>query len=496
MAGTGAMGGLAHFLSAQKDAFLADVDSGRAQGWVVAMGNEAGGESVRRWNIADLTLADLDSLASSIAYSVLSSALLETKAIPLLLTPHDLMDLRPENLLVLDQTQIPLSNLLHLDTLPASLMPDASAAVRSPGVGLTNAKVEYALVDHNRLMPEFGPGKVVAVIDHHEDEHAHDDAPVKYVQVPTGSCASLVTKHFMRQWQAAIPAQGGAAPVPPELATLLLAAILIDTNGLKKGGKAVSTDYEAAHFLFPLSAYSRPSSSTSTGDDVAVALEVSEDSVPEALSDAAKELKAKKFDVSKLSTTQLLMRDYKDYSLPTSSQVFPSIQAGLATVPLALKEWLARDVVGGGGQTGWAGFLAESDAYMAKRGLDVLGVLTSFKSDKGKDKREAVLLVRYGLDGCAFADEETGQRVMDQLVAGFEADQVLLLENWKDKSQPAGAKRISRGALDSQHRFGVVWKQGNAEATRKQFAPVLVSHAAERRMMLISPKRHLVSALS
>lgn len=443
---------------------------------------------------SELTAADLDSLASSIAYAVLSSTLLETKAIPLVMTPHDLMDLRPENLLVLDQTRVPLSDLLHIDTLPASLTPDPSAAVQSPGVGLTNAKVEYALVDHNRLMPEFGPGKVVAVIDHHEDEHAHDDAPLKIIQVPTGSCASLVTKHFMRQWQAAIPAQGAAvSPVPPELATLLLAAILIDTNGLKKGGKAVPTDYEAAQFLFPLSAYAPVSTTSSDGKKPPVP-EVSPDQVPEALSDAAKVLKAKKFDVSKLSTTQLLMRDYKDYTFPTSSQVSPTIEAGLATVPLGLKDWLARENVG------WTGLLAESDAYMAKRGLDVLGILTSFKSEKGKDKREAVLLVRYGLDGCAFADEATGKRVMDQLAAGLEADQVLLLEEWKDKSQPAGEKRVSRGALDDEHRFGQVWKQGNADATRKQFAPVLVSRRATRLfrsdMMLTCSKRQVVAQLS
>lgn len=37
------MGRLATFLQDQRKAFLKDLEDGTAQGWVVAMGNEAGG---------------------------------------------------------------------------------------------------------------------------------------------------------------------------------------------------------------------------------------------------------------------------------------------------------------------------------------------------------------------------------------------------------------------------------------------------------------------
>jgi hypothetical protein len=45
--------------------------------------------------------------------------------------------------------------------------------------------------------------------------------------------------------------------IPPELSTLLLSAILIDTKGLKAGGKAVDVDREAAAYLIPLSHLAR-----------------------------------------------------------------------------------------------------------------------------------------------------------------------------------------------------------------------------------------------
>jgi hypothetical protein len=46
-----------------------------------------------------------------------------------------------------------------------------------------------------------------------------------------------------------------SSPLPPELATLLLAAILIDISGLKPGGKTTPTDVRAVVFLGPRSTY-------------------------------------------------------------------------------------------------------------------------------------------------------------------------------------------------------------------------------------------------
>lgn len=42
----GTMGRLAGFLESQKSEFLADLKDGKGKGWVMVMGNEAGGMSI------------------------------------------------------------------------------------------------------------------------------------------------------------------------------------------------------------------------------------------------------------------------------------------------------------------------------------------------------------------------------------------------------------------------------------------------------------------
>lgn len=386
-------------------------------------------------------MIDLDSLSSSISYAYLSSALLAERAIPLILTPPSLMQLRPENLLAFQLASIPASTLLHLSTLTSG--PESLAKF-----GAT-----FTLVDHNRLLPFFGDGKVVAVFDHHDDEGAHLDAKPRIVQVPTGSCSSLVAQHFAPQWQAAVsgPAGQAGSPVPPEVASLLLSSILIDTGGLKakNGSKTTPTDVQAASFLFPLS--------TLANETTTFAAEV-----PVPLTDLAQKLLDTKNDVSHLSTHDLLIRDYKSYSLTTSSATFPVLRVGLSTVPLALKKWTTRDA------SSWSGLFDGAEAYMAEHDLDIEGILTTYRSDKGNHKRELVLILRSGANR-AIANDEQAAEVFEELVKGLEADPVLSLGERKNMDT------VDEGMLVKSGRRIKVWSQKNASATRKQVAPVLVS---------------------
>lgn len=413
-------------------------------------------------------MVDLDTIASSIALSFLSSALQAERYIPLILTPSSLMPLRPENLLALRLSHLPLSSLLHAESL----------AVGTSDLASTGA--HFALVDSNRLLPQFsgsGQGQVDAIIDHHEDEGLHLNAGVRVIQVPTGSCASLVTRHFMEPWKASLsgPSGPGGSPVPNELATLLLAAILIDTNGLKQGGKATTTDYESASFLYPLSIWGNDQLSTGSSSFTALSSDGNGERPP-GLVAAAKQLHDVKFDVSGLSSHDLLIRDYKEYDLPTSSSTFPTIRVGLSTVPMGLKDWLEKET------GGWKSLMDEVDGFMVERGLDLSGVLTTFKK-KGEGRREVLLALRTG---GAIKDGEVAQRVFGEIVEGMEKAEVLSLAEWKAK----GFK--DEKELSSGERWGKVWKQVNADATRKQVAPVIVSHASStcrgnctRRCMLI-----------
>lgn len=352
------------------------------------------------------------------------------------------MSLRPENLLAFRFANVPISTLLHPDTLPTS------------SSDLTSLGAHFALVDLNKLLPAFAGGTVDAVIDHHDDEGVHKDAAVRLIQVPTGSCASLVTKHFRPEWEASMssPAGGKGVPVPPELATLLLSAILIDTAGLSEGGKATTTDRDSAAFLYPISSFA-------SGDSSAA---FSASSTPAALDQIAQQLISTKFDVSHLSTHDLLLRDYKEYLLPTSSSSY--LRVGLSTVPQSLRISLEKE-------SGWTSYLQSVDRYMSERTVDIEGVLTTYKTEtKGKHKREIVLAIRTG---GAIPDKATAQRVLGTLSDGMEASTELALGGWDRKPFP-----VSDGKghlLDSEGRVGKVWEQGNAKATRKQVAPLLVS---------------------
>ena len=281
------------------------------------------------------------------------------------------------------------------------------------------------------------------------------DAEIRWIQVPTGSCSSL-TKYFMPQWKGSLSSDKKAdSLVPSSLATLLLSAILIDTAGLKKGGKATDTDYDSAAFLDPISSF--PSGDASSA--------LSALSTRPDLERIAQNLLNAKLDVSHLSTHDLLLRDYKEYNLPTSSASYPILRVGLSTVPQSLKMSLEKE------SSGWTSYLAAVEGYMAERNLDVEGVLTTYSSEKkGKHKRELLLAARWG---AAFSDDNTAKRVLDSLSGGLEASTGLVLRDWERK----GFEREigEDGALVSEGSVGKVWEQRNANATRKQVAPILVS---------------------
>lgn len=346
--------------------------------------------------------------------------------IALVQTPRADLHLRPENLHALE--------LAGFDSTDNSLLCADDIPYTSPF-----PSTKFALVDHNRLLSRFTQdnpeAKVVAIIDHHDDEGFHKDtADPRLVRVPTGSCASLVARHI----QSCLPEQ-----LPSELATLLLCSILIDTGGLKPGGKAEDDDRAAASFLLPLSGLASTSLASSNLYDV-----------PE-LQQLTQSLSEQKADVSALTTHDLLRRDYKEYTLTPQSSPGKPILVGLASVPLGLKPWLKRDKE----------FLASAVNYMDERHLAVLGVLTSFRDDRttkkhehGKHRREQLYIVRKGV----------AEGLGKQLFEGLKQSETLDLKK-RDLADDYHTKQWS--VPDG---FKVkVWEQGNAHATRKVTAPLV-----------------------
>ncbi|KAH9034773.1 DHH phosphoesterase [Lactarius pseudohatsudake] len=344
---------LLQFLQIQKSGYLQ----------ALGKGNEAG---------------DLDSLASAVAYAWYATHHLGQSTV--LLQPRADISLRAENLYALDFSGVDPSHLLTGDELPTNAAPAE----------------KYALVDHNTLTGRFAAYegvRVVAIIDHHEDEKHHLDASPRIIEVPTGSCSSLVARLIKKEWP-----EGMSRAV----ARLLLSAILIDTGGLKAGGKAEVADREVAPFLLERAEL--------TGVGVGTL-----NQGVKGVKELTKTLEAKKDSVDHLGPRDLLRRDYKEYRFVPSWNAEGTLVVGLASVPRGIK------VITGGDEKGGKVLGAACVAWLQEKGLDMLGVLTSWK-DKGKHRREMVWVVRD--------DKEAKQR----LWKGLEGSEELKLERKEGKS--------------------------------------------------------------
>lgn len=358
-------------------------------------------------------LSDLDSAASSIGYAYLQakSNPQAVNIVPLIQVAREDIRLRPENEHAFKQATLnpTWEDLLCLDDVPTSLFPSH----------------KFVLVDHNRLSDRFRiPGEepsVVGILDHHEDEEFHLDANPRKIQIPTGSCASLVTIHFRdsKAWTS-------------ELATVLLSAIVVDTGGLKSGGKAVQTDYEAAQFLLPLSS----SQSSFKPDDAEGTFK-----------SLAMDLLTRKSDISHLSNRDLLRRDYKHYQYATSFSTKSIITVGLSTVPVDLKDWVHKDPH------------ALLD-WMKERDLMIHGSLTTFRrlSKKGnvKHKRQQLWIFR----------KDVPEELEKMFWHSLESSEALEVEIMEDLKEKLGLEELREIRVKA-------YKQGNVNATRKVVAPLV-----------------------
>ncbi|KAI1142346.1 DHH phosphoesterase [Hypoxylon sp. FL0543] len=371
--------------------------------------------------------ADLDSLCSTLFLAYFRShSPPHALHIPLCHLPRDDLALRPEFSATLKHAAITEDDVLTLSELPGadSLKPEDT---------------RWVLVDHNAMTGKLGQvygDRVFGCIDHHDDEGTVPrDAEPRVIE-KCGSCMSLVVEYCRETWQTLAQENrddAEAARVNAQLAYLALAPILIDTNNLGNKTKTTAHDERAvaiaeAH-LSPFS-FASPSSSLSAKSE-------SDSGYDRARFFA--ELSALKEDVSRMSFRDVLRKDYKEWDEG-------DVKLGTSSVPQSFA-FLVRKA---GGE---AAFVRELEDWGARKGLDVVTVLTTSK-EGGEFRRELLVWARTGPEVVAavkkFAEGDGKER--------------LGLETWGD------------GKLDAEDGEGSwrrCWTQARLENSRKQIAPML-----------------------
>jgi exopolyphosphatase len=240
---------------------------------LVVMGNEA---------------ADLDSMASSIAYGLLCSLLSPpVAALPVMPIPRADFILRTEAVYMFQEAGISLEELLFLDEVDLD--------------SLLN-RAQLMLVDHNQLSSglEKFADRVSGILDHHKDEGLFADADPRIIQT-IGSTASLVAMEFCKK----------KIPVPAEVATLLTGTILLDTVNLDdEAGRVTEADMNVAALLLPI--------------------------CPLLREDLFSRVQEAKFNVQGLTTVDLLRKDYKEWQLG-------KMRCGIGSALLPVADWCAMD---------------------------------------------------------------------------------------------------------------------------------------------------------
>lgn len=373
------------------------------------------------------------------------------------------LDLRAENILALKLAGLskPKDQLLFISDIPQ---------LQNPSTAFPSHRI--ILVDHNKIKDRYltnnPDARIVAVVDHREDEGFYKNSANPRIVLPCGSCCSHITSKIL-------PGRDNPSGVeiPRELATLLLCGIVIDTNGLRPGGKALQVDRDAAATLLPLSNYAQTITPTLLVTLKAGAMPNGNAIYDEkSIKELTTTLHTKKTDISHLGTRDLLRRDYKQYDYRiewlTGS---PTIRVGLSTVPLPLKTWAREGKVEN-----------EILSWMKTRGLHVHGAITTFKENpgkkkgkdsKGKSRREQVWMVvnpeafkeenqAYSADGKTIDVDKLTERLWSRL----EADQSLKLE--KHKQVELSKKGILPKGVEVK-----VYHQTDPKPTRKYTAPLL-----------------------
>lgn len=410
--------GVGHFSEWSRETkrlFLLDWQAGRSYEWTIVQGNEGG---------------DLDSMAAALTWAYhLEHSTQNTsqpiKAIALLQTPTDALELRPENKIALANSQMSSghSDLLTIDELPED--PDT----------LSRDIEGIVIVDHPVPLRRWNDAKIISIFDHHRDIGAGPDASPRIFE-KVASCTTIVARQMLDELEA-LPEE---YHMPHELLELILSAIAIDAGGLDD---ATDADKETAQRIIQRSNWR-------------------DSTLEDKMKELDDELSKAKKDLDHLDVRDLLRRDWKGDLVDTPSPRTPTVSLGFASIPYSLDDQIKKTEFGE-----LFNWFAVEAAWTAQVGADISVALNKYKvkvphinSDgvtimKKKKIREIVLVVRTDVR----INETQADGLFDTVVKAVEAEEKLNVKPWH-RARELGKRQM-------------VWTHENADAGRKVLRPII-----------------------
>jgi exopolyphosphatase len=300
--------------------------------------------------------ADLDSMASALIYAwykTTSNSDSSISYVPLIPIPREDFKLRTEAVFLFGEAGVTEEEMLFADDIDLTVLKNSK-------------KLSLALVDHNKPAKSMADLSelIVGIVDHHQDEGLFPSIPERCVK-PVGSAITLVAEKLL----ALTP-----PPIDKAIAVLIAGTILLDTVNLDpQAGRVTPKDFQVVSALMPLTFCEQ--------------------------SQLFETLQYEKFNVSKLSTSDLLRKDYKEYAAG-------NIRYGMSSVLLSIDSWKKKD-----------SNLCESLAHYARqRKLNILLAMNAYTDPEFK--RE---LVVYCSDPAVFAKTSAFLNALDLGLAAVDA---------------------------------------------------------------------------
>ena len=356
----------------------------------------------------------MDSVVSSLSLAYLlhlqniHTKNLKTSHIPLINIPRSDLSLRTEITHALNVTY-PTSSTSE-GILPALTFMDE---IDLKSLIENNKNTTISITDHNRLSPsqEWLAPYITRIIDHHQNEHLYSNVLERIIE-PVGSCTSLVVKLWQKNSFCTAELMN-----EPNLSTLFLTPILIDTVNFNiTFDRTKPMDISSRNYLKSISGMTN-----------------------ESMNNLFEELQTAKFSLDRLSSRDLLRKDYKDV-------IVNGYKLGISSVTWYLqgsKGWLERD----GSDQLWN----DIESWTKENHLDVGALMTAYEFPLNEGGFQRFLWVWCG--------NNISKSQCEFILNEIEKNSTLKLTNG-----------ISGGWV----KHGKFWIQKNITASRKQISPALV----------------------